>query len=130
MNTYDFGRQAAGWTRTLSVGAAALALAALGVLGAVSATHAAELQRATVDYRDLDLSKQKDVTALYQRVNNAARQVCAVVDSKRLSAKAKFDECKAQAVQSALQDIGSPVLIRYHNARGGAGSSNLVLSAR
>lgn len=129
MNTQNVGKRTAGWVRSLSllVGATIIGLTAM----AGTATAAPRtLQKATVDYRDLNLTEKKDVTILYQRIQNAARQVCVVVDSKRLSAKARFDECRAQAVQAAVQDVGSNALIQLHNARVGSGTPALVLSAR
>jgi UrcA family protein len=130
MNTQNVRQRAAGWTRSVSLGFAAAIIGVTAIVGTASAASTRPLQKATVNYHDLNLSQQKDVTVLYQRIRNAARQVCVAVDSKRLSAKAKFDECRAAAIQAAIKDIAVPALIEHHNARVGAGSANLVLSSR
>lgn len=82
----------------------------VGTCGAVQAnTSATDATSATVSYRDLDLATDQGSRALYERINAAARRVCAVEDIRDLTAVASARECQQAAVSRAVHEV--------HNAR-------------
>jgi UrcA family protein len=70
-----------------------------------------------VKYGDLDLTSPQGVQVLHRRLTAAAERVCPRTDG-RISApdKAAARECRKQAVERAVQEIGSPELAALHAA--------------
>jgi UrcA family protein len=101
--------------------AALAVIAAAGVL--VGATLAAEpkgpfaVPEIAVAYGDLDLTNPAGVQALHRRLKTAAERVCPRTDG-RVSApdKAAAHECRKQALEHAVREIGSPELAALHAA--------------
>jgi UrcA family protein len=62
-----------------------------------------------VSYHDLDLATDAGSQALYQRITQAARKVCAVSDIRDLTALAQSEGCERAAVAHAVRQV--------HNAR-------------
>jgi UrcA family protein len=83
-----------------------LALSTLMLIGSAAAhpSRVGEVPTKTVSFRDLDLSTSQGAQALYVRLKDAAREVCAGAEL------AEFDACRARAIEDAVKDVGSPLL--------------------
>ena len=93
----------------------ALALSACLLLGWSTAAlgeadHIDDLATKTVKFKDLDISKADGAHALYGRIGAAAREVC------RAEFYATARGCRAQAVDQAVQRVGSPILSSIHRS--------------
>lgn len=71
----------------------------------------------TVHYGDLDLNRERDVQALYQRLKSAARTVCQPLESADLRQRQQWRECRATALERAVQRSGSEALAALHAGR-------------
>jgi UrcA family protein len=90
-----------------------------------------DIAQVKVCYRDLNLSHQEGVTALYRRINNAAKQVCGrrpvIMDVK---GSALYDECRRDVVARAVNDVGHPGLAALHQrTTNGTGSPVLAVTS-
>lgn len=99
--------------------AAAVSLAYLAVLGAMSALAAAaepsaDVHKITVHYRDLNLATIAGATALEHRIEAAARMVCGE-EGRTLEERHDFRHCYHDAVNNAVRSVNSPVLNAVHN---------------
>jgi UrcA family protein len=70
-----------------------------------------------VRFADLDLSKMAGASALYVRLQHAARVVCDPLESRDLSLAAKYRACVDQAVTHAVASVDRPLLSQYHQLR-------------
>jgi UrcA family protein len=100
---------------------AALAVVAAGML--VSPALAADskgrfaVPELAVAYGDLDLTKPEGVQALHRRLTAAAERVCPRTDVLvKQTDKAAARECRKQALEHAVREIGSPELAALHAA--------------
>jgi len=120
MNTQSFHRSA--------VLAAAVAAAGMMsyVVGATAATSDGEPLKEVVAYRDLNLNRPEGISALYQRVSNAAAQVCHPLQSRELSKMKPWKDCVHGAISRAVTQINVPALTAYADARAGHGSSPIL----
>jgi len=83
----------------LTFGAAAHAGDALGT---------AKVAKATVEYSDLDLSRQADAQTLYGRLQRASDRVCAQYKDYRDLTKMKlYDACYQDSLARAVDSVGS-----------------------
>jgi UrcA family protein len=71
----------------------------------------------TVRYADLNLGTDAGTSALYARLESAARKVCAPSDIRDLGQMAASGACEHQAIARAVQDIHSPKLAAVSAAR-------------
>jgi UrcA family protein len=100
------------------------ALAVFAVAGMLlSAALAAEskgpfaVPEVAVEYGDLDLTKPEGVQALHRRLKAAAERVCPRTDGRvKLEQKILARECRKQALEHAVREIGSPELAALHAA--------------
>ena len=92
----------------------ALALSACLLLGwsgsALGADSVDGFATKTVKFKDLDISKADGARALYGRIGAAAREVC------RAEFYATARSCRSQAVDQAVQHVGSPILSSIHRS--------------
>jgi UrcA family protein len=106
----------------------AIAIGAVVVLGfgAGSATAAGPsneqslsggAKQYVVRFADLDLSKMAGATALYVRLQHAARAVCDPLQSRNLAFAAKYRACMDQAVTGAVTSVNRPLLSEYYQLR-------------
>jgi len=65
----------------------------------------------TVSFADLDMSKPAGAETLYDRISSAARFVC------RGLAEIDAGRCRADAVEAAVEGVGSPLLTELHFAK-------------
>ncbi len=70
-----------------------------------------------VRFADLDLSKMAGASALYVRLQHAARAVCHPLESRELALATKYRACVDQAVTSAVASVNRPMLSEYHQLR-------------
>ena len=83
-------------------------------------THAAPPQDVhfiDVHFADLDLTRSEAVVVLYQRLQAAAKTVCASLDARDLASQMSFKGCVETAIGSAVAKVDRPALTAYHKAR-------------
>lgn len=89
---------------------AACAFTALAFGAAAHAGDApgtAEVTKATVDYTDLDLSKQADAQTLYGRLQRASDRVCVQYKEQRDLRRMKlYNDCYQDALARAVDSVG------------------------
>jgi UrcA family protein len=98
----------------------ALAIAVLGVFACSLATvctaaEPTDTQQTTVRYRDLNLSNPEGASALYARIQWAARQVCPTPDVRNLSDNEQV-ACVRKAIADAVAKVDEPALFIVYNA--------------
>lgn len=106
-----------------SVIAKGYALAAI-VLAPVVTAHAGTpasgpMEGAThvvVQYRDLDLSRDKDAKRLFHRIVSAARKACGNDPESDLQRLALYKKCMRNAVTDAVAQVNSSQLTRIYQA--------------
>jgi UrcA family protein len=75
-----------------------------------------ELPSMTVSYFDLDLATPAGVQTLYDRMKDAARTVCASLESKQLGRMSPWRDCYQQAVEDAVATVDRPALTALYQA--------------
>ena len=94
----------------------ALTVCLLGITPAWSNTP--DPPSVTVRYADLDLSSPAGATALYQRIQAAAKQVCSAgADPIEHMSRGG---CYHRAIDNAVRKVNSPLLIAVHSGRSAA----------
>lgn len=91
-------------------------------IGASAAATASPLEASApytvVRFKDLNLTNEKDVAHLYQRITRAARWVCrddwSLADVERLR---RQQECFEATVNAAIRDVGHPALTAFHRSQ-------------
>jgi UrcA family protein len=73
----------------------------------------------TVRYSDLDLNSQKGVTVLYNRIRQAAEQVCGYESVQPLAEAAPVKACVDRAVASSVQAVNNARLTSVYDSRNG-----------
>ena len=116
-------------TRRCSLLLAALAAAAC-FAGTAQAQDAANTQthQLKVRYSDLNVSTVGGATALYHRIQGAARFVCGE-EGRSLDEQMQWRSCVRDAVEGAVNTVHSPVLSAI-DAAGGAGPMRTALLRR
>ena len=95
----------------------ALIVCLLGITPAWSNTP--DVPSVTVRYADLDLSSPAGASALYGRIQAAARQVCGYA-GRDVVAQASWRSCYRSAVGDAVSKVNSPLLIAVHTGKSAA----------
>jgi UrcA family protein len=92
---------------------------ALGLMSAAAAASQAAtvtlddgVPRVEVRYHDLDISTEKGATALYKRIEGAAKAVCPSSSALDLRASQVSRRCVAGAIERAIADVNSPQLAK------------------
>jgi UrcA family protein len=97
------------------------ALGAMLIIGAATsafaAAPAAEAPSIRVSYNDLNLTTEQGTLALYARIVSAAGKVCRMSDVRDLHQISAANECRAQAIERAVRDVGSERLAAVYTAR-------------
>lgn len=70
-----------------------------------------------VRYNDLNLATSAGVSALYQRIAHAARQVCPDPYTRDLAMVAAAESCQAEAIARAVSEVNNKQLALVHAAR-------------
>jgi UrcA family protein len=112
--------------KRIDVRCIALAILATACLAQIStAVQAAdkfpdsEVMRKTVNYGDLNLTKQQGVEQLYHRIAGAANQVCARLDGRSLQEKVQYWICTKQSIARAVAAVDRPALTALHGIKTG-----------
>jgi UrcA family protein len=79
-----------------------------------------------VNYGDLDLNQPQGIAILYSRVQAAAADVCAPLESVDMSRRAHLEPCIANATSRAVQSVNVPALTAYNAQRSGQAGYGLV----
>ena len=85
--------------------ATALAAAALAGAFATPALAADETVSVTVAYADLDVADPAGADTLTQRIGTAVEKVCHRPDIRNLKAMVAWEECKADALAGAMEQL-------------------------
>jgi len=91
----------------------------LTTLHAQAAAPQGDALSVTVQFADLDLTREAGIAKLYTRIKGAARQVCDQQDRQQLQAKLSYPVCVKQAVATAVARVDHPMLSRYVAQLGG-----------
>lgn len=100
-------------------------LAAICVALSSAPTFAAEENAAyestakTVEFGDLNLSNSDGVKRLYERIANAARQVCDSRNDRSLQAAARDRICVQQSIARAVTMASNPALSWFYASKMG-----------
>jgi UrcA family protein len=88
--------------------------------GLALADPISSVNRMTVSYSDLDLSRQDDALRLYKRIETAARKVCGYYGSRELASQLRFHACYQKAMYDAVKTVGSDKLsaLQRDNTKG------------
>ena len=101
--------------RSVAIATACAAMAVTtGSFAAVASESAPSIR---VRYDDLNLTTHAGAGALYQRIRNAASQVCPLPSNHDVRAIAKSRECQANAIAAAVNSVHSSQLAALHAAR-------------
>jgi UrcA family protein len=87
----------------------ALALIAGPLLGSTALATESAARSVTVNYEDVNLTTLAGATRLYQRISDAARQVCGE-PGYGLQARRLWQDCYRAAVADAVAAVNSPML--------------------
>ncbi len=80
----------------------------------------------TVKYGDLDLNRDEGVGALYQRLNRAARSVCAPLRAREMHRAKQYRGCLSEALANAVSDVNQPLLTELHRSNGSQSARAIV----
>lgn len=96
----------------------AILAACFGALSTVAPATAAEpVPTRTVRFADLDLTNADGAGALYLRIRDAAKEVCAPADPSNLHQLAFSQHCTEIAIGRAVNDVNAPLLSSYYLSR-------------
>jgi UrcA family protein len=91
----------------------------LTMVDARAAGPAEDAFSVTVQFDDLDLTREPGIARLYSRIKGAARQVCDQPAEAQLVAKQKYAMCVKRAVAEAVARINRPLVSDYFARRDG-----------
>jgi UrcA family protein len=100
--------------------AAAIVLSALSFGAHADTSHSKTnvKARGVVFYGDLNLEIEKDARIMLQRIERAAKKACggpAPFSAYTGSLDRAFEECRDQAVERAVKQLGVPEVTRIHS---------------
>ena len=99
--------------------AALLAVAFLGATTFAFGAHAGEVANTrAVQYADLNLNTPAGASVLYQRIHNAAKQVCGDEGNRQLAVAAAVKACVDQAIVASVRTVNQRQLTRTAEAHG------------
>lgn len=80
--------------------------------------HAGDVGEAvhkTVSYADLNLARSNDAARLYERLGNAAEDVCAHFDGRDLVTRKMQRQCESEALSNAVAAVDNPTVTALHS---------------
>jgi UrcA family protein len=96
------------------IAAAAGCLFAIATIGSGAVLADDAVPAVRVSYAGLDLTSERGVQILYQRIATAAERVCPSADSRNLRAFVDGRACRKQAIERAIAQVGNPKLAALH----------------
>ena len=110
---------------------AAIALFCAGFVmhSAAGGSVSGEALKHVVSYGDLNLNQPQGIAALYTRVQAAAADVCAPLESVDMSRRAHLEPCIAAATSRAVKSVNLPALTAYNDLHDGRAGYGLVAGA-
>jgi UrcA family protein len=108
-------------------------LTAVGAIGCTSVVRADnadyEVPKQVVSFADLNVDSMAGASTLYRRIERAAERVCGgPLDIRELSAAARLNSCKQQAVERAVNSANLAVLTSLHMAKTGRSERPMTLA--
>lgn len=105
--------------RTLTTHAALVIAALSSPLWADTAVAGPATASTVVQYRDLDLSTDAGVQALYARIKAAAKHMCFLETSEHpgIDQQARYFACYEDAVVNAVKQVGQARLAALHRTQ-------------
>ena len=94
-------------------------VAAALVAGFGVAAQATELARVHVTFSDLNVNTEAGAAVLYQRIRNAADEVCGTFSVRDLGAEVAARACKERAIGETVASVKVPALTRVYEAKVG-----------
>ena len=91
------------------ISAAVVLLAALAGV-TTTAAIAADAGKITVNYKDLDLSREADAKTMLQRIKDAAERICDLRGTADLLTKSAREACVKDTVNDAVASLNSPLV--------------------
>lgn len=73
----------------------------------------------TVPFDDLDLNRYEGAVAMYDRLDRAAKRVCATQRGTTLREREQYAGCIERAMNASIARLDRPVLSRYAQVRSG-----------
>jgi UrcA family protein len=113
-------------TMKILFASAALVFAAQGAMATDSINMGYMQLSETVSYADLDINKAEGAQALYNRLNRAAKTVCAPLKGRDLQRATDHRACIGEALANAVGEVNQPLLTQHHKSRGTDISSAIV----
>jgi UrcA family protein len=98
--------------------AAAVMLTAFS-FGAHADTTTIVRSRSVVYYGDLHIETEQDAKIMLQRIERAAKKACggqATFSSYTGSLEHTFEECRTEAIQRTVKQLGAPMVSRVYSA--------------
>ncbi len=109
--------------------AAAAVCLATAAVSARAEEPGTEVQARTVHYADLNLNTEAGVAALYDRIRNAAEQVCPDVGSRELAQAAAANACVDRAIARSVKLVNNPRLTSESATRMGLAQKQVNVAA-
>jgi UrcA family protein len=106
-------------TKQITLAAVASLCLSAAAVGAHADQTINDVQTRTVHYSDLDLGTQAGATALYDRIRNAAKQVCGDASSRQLVEAAAARACINRAIASSVHSVNSARLASVYDSHFG-----------
>jgi UrcA family protein len=75
------------------------------------------LQTYTVRFADLNVSTFEGAKSLYTRLRDAAKVVCASLETAPLWQSHQYQVCMNKAIADAVASVNRPLLSQYHQSR-------------
>ena len=96
-------------TRTLALGASALAILAAVSVAAPARAADSNTQTTLIHYKDLDLTTAAGEARLKLRVANAAAAICGPVGGRSIEDHDRFAACRDKAIASASPQMNAVI---------------------
>ena len=81
--------------------------------------------RSVVYYGDLNLNAEQDAKIMLQRIERAAKKACGghpTFSSYTGALDRTYEECRGEAIQRAVKELGAPLVMRIYSESAGPGA--------
>lgn len=104
-------------TKRITLAAVAALCFSSAAIGAYAGETGNDVPTRKVRYSDLNLGTQTGAIALYNRIRQAAEQVCGDVDSRQLAEAAAAKACINRAISSSVHSVNDARLTSVYDGR-------------